>query len=86
MGGLKKTKTPLRNNKWFPTSIWTQWDYLTSFRDGGTRGAWGATGKPQFLSDQITLFQPSGADYARRITAGTPNFFDIPPFLSFNYH
>ena len=28
-----------------------------------------------------------GADYAHRITApGTLNFFDIPPFLSFNYH
>ena len=27
-----------------------------------------------------------GAEYANHIIAGTPNCFDIPPRLSFNYH
>ena len=37
---------------------------------------------PQFLADQLTLFQPGGSDYAHPITAGTPKFFNPPPSLS----
>ena len=33
------------------------------------------------LSDQLTLFQPGGTDYAHRITTGTPGCLDLPTAL-----
>ena len=30
---------------------------------------------PHFLADQLTLFQPGGADYAHHITTGSPYFW-----------
>ena len=36
---------------------------------------------PQILSDQLTLSQPGGADYARYITTGTLGFSDLPTAL-----
>ena len=35
----------------------------------------------QILSDQLTLFQPGGTDYAHLITTGTPEFSDLPTAL-----
>ena len=37
----------------------------------------------QILSDQLTLFQPEGTDYAHLITTGTPGFSDLPTALLF---
>ena len=45
----------------------------------------GAPGMPwhtQILTDQLTLFQPWGTDYAHLITTGTPGFSDLPTALS----
>ena len=36
----------------------------------------------QILTDQLTLFQPGGTDYAHLITTGTPGFSDLPTALS----
>ena len=36
---------------------------------------------PEILADQLTLFQPGGTDYAYLITAGTPEFSDLPTAL-----
>ena len=36
---------------------------------------------PQFLADQLTLFQLGGADYAHHITTGTSNFLHLPASL-----
>ena len=33
------------------------------------------------LTDQLTLFQPGGTDYANLITTGTPGFSDLPTAL-----
>ena len=35
----------------------------------------------QILSDQFTIFQPGGTDYAHLITTGTPGFSDLPTAL-----
>ena len=35
------------------------------------------------LSDQLTLFQPGGTDYAHLITTGKPRFSDLPTALYF---
>ena len=34
------------------------------------------------LTDQLTLFQPGGTDYAHLITTGTPGFLDLPTALN----
>ena len=47
-------------------------------RDGGRRGCHLHS---QFLADQIALFQPEGADYARRKATAPPTFFYLPPSL-----
>ena len=44
-------------------------------RDGGRRGC---HLHPQFLADQIALFQPEGADYARRKATALPPPFFLP--------
>ena len=36
----------------------------------------------QILSDQLTLFQPWGTDYAHLFTTGTPGFLDLPTALN----
>ena len=36
---------------------------------------------PQILSDQLTLSQPEGANYAHHFTTGTSGFSDIPTAL-----
>ena len=36
----------------------------------------------QILTDQLTLFQPGGTDYAHLITTGTPGFSDLPTALA----
>ena len=41
---------------------------------GGTGGA---------MADQLTLYQPGGADYAHHINTGTPGFSDLPTALLF---
>ena len=38
------------------------------------RGAWGLQ-PPQFLTDQLTLSQPGGADYAHHSTTSPPQIF-----------
>ena len=40
------------------------------------RGAWGLQ-PPQFLTDQLTLSQPGGADYAHHSTTSPPGFSDL---------
>ena len=35
----------------------------------------------QILTDQLTLFQPRGTDYAHLFTTGTPGFSDLPTAL-----
>ena len=50
---------------------------------GGARGPrvpW----HPQILADQLTLFQPGGSDYARRINTGTPGFSDFSTALKYS--
>ena len=43
---------------------------------------WGA-GVPGYdLADQLTLYQPRGADYAHNINTGTPGFSDLSTFYS----
>ena len=32
---------------------------------------------PQILADQLTLYQPGGADYVHHITTGTPRISDL---------
>ena len=39
---------------------------------------------PQILSDQLTLSQPRGTDYAHHITTGTPRFSDLPTALNYD--
>ena len=36
---------------------------------------------PNILTDQLTLSQPGGADYAHHITLGNPRFSDLPTAL-----
>ena len=45
------------------------------------RGAWGLQ-PPQFLTDQLTLSQPGGADYAHHSTISPPVFSDLATGLS----
>ena len=48
----------------------------------------GVVGVPwhtQILTDQLTLFQPGGTDYAHLITTGTPGFSDLPTALNSLY-
>ena len=45
-------------------------------------GVPGVTRQPQILTDQVTLFQPGGADYSHHITTGTPGFSDLPTALA----
>jgi hypothetical protein len=35
----------------------------------------------RILADQLTLYQPGGADYAHHITTGNPEFSDLPKAL-----
>ena len=35
----------------------------------------------QIFTNQLTLFQPGGTDYAHLITTGTPRFSDLPTAL-----
>ena len=37
----------------------------------------------QFLADQLTLFQPGGADYAHHINTDTPKFSDLSTALNY---
>ena len=41
---------------------------------------WGCR-HPQILSDQLSLSQPGGTDYAQQITTGTPGLSDLPTAL-----
>ena len=45
----------------------------------------GVPGCPQFLADQLTLYQPRGAYYAHHISTGTSKFCDLPPCLQSTY-
>ena len=36
---------------------------------------------PQILAEQLSLYQPGGADYGHQITTGTPGFSDLPTAL-----
>ena len=38
---------------------------------------------PQILADQLTLSEPSGADYAHHMTTGIPGFSDPPTSLAY---
>ena len=46
-------------------------------------GAWGLGGHetPQILTDQLTLSQQGGTDYAHHITTGPLGFLDLPTAL-----
>ena len=46
----------------------------------GVPGVW----HPQILADQLTLFQPGGADYGH-VSTGTPGFSDLPTALLSTY-
>ena len=54
------------------------------FRAVASWGLGGSTPLP-FLSEQLTLSQPGGADYAHHINTGTPGFSDLPTALTFIY-
>ena len=54
---------------------------MTMMPEPGGAGRGGHCSPPQFLADQLTLFQPGGTDYARLITTGTPGFSDLPTAL-----
>ena len=41
------------------------------------RGELGGLQPPQFLTDQLTLSQPGGADYAHHSTTSPPGFSDL---------
>ena len=41
----------------------------------GRAGGHGALLTPQFLADQLTLFEPGGADYSNHITTAPPPGF-----------
>ena len=45
-------------------------------------GGLGGLQPPQFLTDQLTLSQPGGTDYAHLVTTGTSGFSDLPTALS----
>ena len=53
---------------------------LRSVPVSNTGGA-GGTMAPQVLTDQLTLSQPGGADYAHHINTGTHGFSDLPTAL-----
>ena len=38
------------------------------------------------LTDQLTLSQPGGADYAHHITTSTPRFSDLPTALVLDFN
>ena len=58
--------------------------YLLSTEAGlSSLGAPGVPWHAQILTDQLTLFQPGGTDYARLITTGTPGFSDLPTALKY---
>jgi hypothetical protein len=60
-------------------------DYSYKYRPDVT--GWGVPGvpwHPQILADQLTLFQPGGSDYARRINTGTPGFSDFSTALKYS--
>ena len=66
----------------FYLSNWNWMTYLASpflCRDVGTKGA--APPPLQILADELTLFQPKGADYAHHITTRPPGFYDLPKAL-----
>ena len=43
--------------------------------------AWGAMKPPQILTDQLTLSQQGGTDYAHHITTGPLGFLELPTAL-----
>ena len=43
----------------------------------GMPGMPGVPGHPHILADQLTLYQPGGADYAHHITTGTPGSINL---------
>ena len=45
----------------------------------------GFQGYPQFLANQLTLFQPRGAYHSHHISNGTSKFFDLPLCLQSTY-
>ena len=45
----------------------------------------GCQGYPQFLANQLTLFQPRGAYHSHHISNGTSKFFDLPLCLQSTY-
>ena len=49
-----------------------------------TRGAGGVEAH-QILTDQLSLSQPGGTDYAHHVTTGPPGFSDLPTALLWNY-
>jgi hypothetical protein len=55
--------------------------HLFVSRPVGAGAAGGVPWHPQILSDQLTLSQPGGADYAHHFTTGTPGFSDLPTAL-----
>ena len=55
------------------------------FRAIGTEGKCGAIVPLQILTDQLTPFQPRGADYAHHITSCPFGFLDLPTTLDFNH-
>ena len=48
------------------------YDYISVMPElGGPGGPW----PPQYLTDQLTLFQPGEADFAHPLLLAPPNFF-----------
>ena len=50
-----------------------------------TRWGLGGLQPPQFLTDQLTLSQPGGADYAHHSTTSPPGFSDLATALVLQY-
>ena len=50
---------------------------VTSNSDAAIGGTTGQTGLPQYLADQLTLFQPWGADSAHALLVAPPIIFTV---------
>ena len=55
--------------------LFKSWDYLNSTQWCRNRGGQGGHWPPQYLADQLTLFQPWGADSAHPLLVAPPMFF-----------
>ena len=74
---MKQRMEKLKAVWWFYVWFNFVWSIKYTLNSGaGTGGARGVTGPPpQYLADQLTLFQPWGADSAHPLLVAPPMFF-----------